>query len=158
MDTQIKWKLSAAFAIAVLMCPQAAFSEENVDSGGLALYPVHSQDTEIFYGRAPERLNGQQISFVIDGKHLGFWEKLDFRYGDTKDYAAVIFEGSARDRERLCPYFSLLSRPYTVEQLEKDELIFAVHSIATDQETDAIEKSGCMVTDKPDMSKIVYKK
>jgi len=153
----MKLKISVVFGITCIVCAPAVFAKEKMAPGPSDLYPVYSEDTEIFYGVAPERLNEQQVSFVIDGKHLGFWEKLAFRFGD-KDYAAIIFEGSAQDKQRLCPYFSLASRPYTMVQLEKDEVLFTIQSTATDAEIEAIKKSGCMVTDTPDMSKIVYKK
>jgi hypothetical protein len=119
--------------------------------------PIHAGNTEIFYGNSPQDAGNGDVNFTLDGEHLSLSKRAKFRYGDKKKFVAILFEGYA-DADRLCPYFSLASRPYTVTQLKRDKIIFDIKTRASNDEIKAVEQAGCMVTDKPDFKKIDWKK
>lgn len=98
------------------------------------------------------RIDAQgNAAFTIDISQLGVFRKLELA---GSKYTALIFEGESKDKNRLCPFFNLTTRPYTIEEVRHD--VFEVRTKVTPEETARVGKSGCAITTAPDRKKIKF--
>lgn len=120
------------------------------------LLKAHQSNTKIIYGNTPKELGQSKVSFIIDMSNLGFFEKLAYSSGQWP-LSAILFNGDANKKDRLCPYFNLSSRPYQIDQIKAGKMRFLVSTTATPDEIKTIEEYGCIITETPSTSDINFK-
>jgi hypothetical protein len=128
------------------------------DSNAEAQNLVNTNDSsiKILRGLNPRANEKGHISFILDTSSLGFFEKLSYA-GGKWPMSAVFFKGSIKDKNRLCPFFNTAGRDYKIEQLETGSDKFLVTATGTKEEIETVASAGCLVTQTPKTSKIIFK-
>lgn len=146
---QLRKIMAALVAAPAILAAQGAASMNQADHT-----PVESlgKKSTAVLAATPPRIDPQgNAAFTIDISNMGVFRKLGLA---GSDFTALIFEGSDKDKNRLCPFFNLKSRDYTIEEVRPD--VFEIRTKVTAEETENVEKSGCVITTSPDRSKIKF--
>ncbi|HEY8189960.1 MAG TPA: hypothetical protein VIF12_04700 [Micavibrio sp.] len=128
-------KLLAAAAVPLMVNAGISSAEE------IRMEPVYKPGTGIVKGQNPRMTAPGQAQFEanLEGLSLVALKKL----GDT-NRSAIIFKGEPTSG-RLCPYFDTATRQKKIQQVGGD-WIFLVTTTASDEERQAVEKYGCVVS------------
>lgn len=146
----LRQSMAALAAIPAFCAAQAIAEPVAVD---VPLAPVGKSSTAILVATPPKIDVKGNAAFTIDISQMGIFRKMSMA---GARYTALIFNGSASNRDRLCPFFNLESRPYTIREIRPD--VFQVNTAVTREETETVMKSGCAITTAPDRRKIEYLK
>lgn len=111
----------------------------------LKLIELKSNETLVVPGKDPQSIPGQPATFVIDARQATWFQML------RANTIVTLFNGSAT-AGRKCPFINLQKRNYAAEEIERD--IYHVQADANQAEMDQVRHYGCVVTTKPDWSKI----
>lgn len=138
----------AALAAIPALCAAQAMAQ--ADAVEVPLEPVGKSSTAVLSATPPQIDDQGQAIFTIDISQMGLFRKMGMA---GSRYTALIFDGPAT-QERLCPFFNLTARPYTIREIRPD--VFEVQTTVTTAETDTVLKNGCAITTAPDRRKIQY--
>ena len=149
---------STALGLAFIFTAAAASGADIKQSSDktMSYLKAHNSNTKIVKGDAPQELGQNRVSFIIDISNFGFFEKLAYSSGQWP-LSAILFNGNKHNKNRLCPYFELSSRPYQIDQIKAGKMKFLVQTTATPDEIKTIEQYGCIVTETPSTSDINFK-
>lgn len=142
-------KIMAALVAAPVIC--IAQNASSLPANDAPHEPLGKKSTAVLPATAP-RIDAQgNAAFTIDISNMGVFRKLGLA---GSDFTALVFEGSSKDQNRLCPFFNLKSRDYTIEEIRPD--VFEIYTKVTPEETASVEKSGCVITTAPDRKRIKF--
>ena len=114
--------------------------------------PANAKDTITFRVKQ-HNIQDNHASLVVDASAIGDnrWKILT----DKVTKAAILMPGM--DSNRLCPYFDLAKRQYTIDQIEKGKFDFKIETEITPADArNAIDKK-CLIIDIPSSRKINWK-
>lgn len=118
---------------------------------------IYDDETLIFKGKQAKITKDKYVSFILNASHMSFVKKMQFLAG-AYPYTAVVFDGKENDKNKICPLFKLAGKDYTIEQAKPGELVFEIKVPANNQKKkiDLVKKSGCIITDNPELSRIKW--
>lgn len=140
-----------AIAIAFVAAPLTCLAESTAVQAYIPTEPISKPSTAVLQGTKPVSERDGKSSFSIDLNQLGFFGQLKVA---GSDYTAVIFEGTGKEDGRICPYFNLNARDYTIEEIRPD--VFQIKTAVTEDELVAVDKSGCVITSAPERRRIKF--
>lgn len=135
-STLRQWTAAAAIPLAGLAC-----------AADPAIVTLAEKETLIVPGKNPEKRAGGKASFIIDARRAKWNQML------WADHIVTLFNGEAT-AGRKCLFINLKKRNYNAQEIETD--IYHVETDATETEMDLVRQYGCVVTTKPEWSKIKF--